>query len=1252
MLQEKYLLPTVVYLFLIPNVYAEVPYLYDDGGFHYIDTDDRFPMTATAGNGSGYVYPYVLGVSDGSTVEFNGRNFLISTSGNLNSAIVVGGKGKTSSLTITGQVGGEAKIKSDSSAIILSSGSYGQDNKLFLDNVNITQEHIYSKNDAAIATYNGGGSSGSQTINIKNSIINFGRGIVANNAIVDLFNVVINASAGIGIIISQSDAKLKAEDIDITSMLSAIAGTAIGSGDAATFGYIDVINSKLTTLGNNASALELSAFTYPGNPPLSGPWIRDRVSLTDVNINTQGASSYGINMSNMNGSAKELNITTMGRSSFGVFISNNAALEMDSATINTDGTSAYAIYSYLSPRNDSSNLFGSVTANAKNAIIETHGIAAHGIVSNGYNINNGSYTAKVALNSSQLSTNGDSSYAIYSLNGGNTDVINSSLLTKGNGAYVAYAHGDAPTGATKISITDSKIGSSGVNSSLMLANQGGEISAEGVDGFSYGASAYALYSNTEQSKIHVKNSRLSTYGDKSGVFLGVNGSTFDASGLTANTFGNQSAGLVFTGQKTITTIDDMKFYGDYTNLASIYDSTFNLEQGIGIDIYGGDHTNILLNNTSVLSGSSLPRNERLSVVVSAQAVNLNENKLYNQSKDVRLNLTNKSLLDGSVYIKDSSYVEGLYFDDSKLIGNISLSPASILNNVILNNNSSWSGSALTVDKGNSISHVMIDNSSSWLISGGDSRVGDVVNNGKIIFAKPNTVLSHQNLTIDGDYTGGGYIVMNGFLRSDNSDSVVDSIKINGNVLGEPTHVKFLAADDLGMATKGNGINVIQAMQASTPTSFIQEGVISAGAYDYTLIAHNQEGVFTGNWYLTSEKNPTINPPNPEKPTDPVEPDKPVDPSIPVLPPKPEVVPPGPIIPPKPIDPPDPEIPHEPEPVKPSVSQNYRPVVVAASVVPSLANGVVLASLGSYQDRIAGSDKITDLNGTWIRTYGNENSIKHIKKGDMASRSRKFKKDGANYFRHISGLQIGQELSQLYARNGIHHIGLYFSQALAKADVDGIYTGDSKAGSVNMNSTSLGGYWTYQKDNGVYFDTQIQTSILTNIDACSSTNEHLHTHGWSGDFSLEAGYKNNLSSKFFLEPQLQTIFQHTEISEALSKNANLKVSYETANIIYNRLGVRIGAYVDDKSDTVFYSRLNYWNTMNGHSNAIYTNANGNKKTQTKLGSELGGDWYQAGIGLNSMLSHKTALYASLDYEQQVGSNSGHGVSGVAGIKIEW
>lgn len=1238
-INERYFISTILIFLSVPHAFASVPYLYDDGSIYHIETDNYPAMDEQADNGVGYPFPYVMGISNGSFVNFIGSDFLITTSGQLNSAIFLGGKGNSSLLSIKGLQDKPAHIKSDGSAIVISNSSYGQNNKLILDSVNISQGTVYSNSDAAISTYDGGGNSGIQFIDIKNSIINFSRGIVATNSIVDLFNVVINASSGIGVIINQSEAKLKADKVNITSMLSAIVGTATGVGDNATFGRIDISNSKLVTLGNNAPGISLSAYTYPGNPPASGPWIRDRFTLMDVNIQTKGAGSYGINMSNMNGAAKNASINTAGRSSFGVFINNNAKLEMDSPIITTDGDNSYGIYSFLTPKGDSKNLYGDVAVAASNAKIFTHGFSSYGVVINGYNINNGANVANVALDSSSISTSGDLSHIVYSLNGGAFDGRNLTLSTQGNGSYVAYAYGIAPTGSTQINLSDSKIETKGINSSLLLVNQGGNLVAESIDGKTYGNEAYGLYSNSERSVIHIKNSVLSTFGEKSGVFLGMNGGSLYASGLIANSNGDQAAGLIFSGSSNITTSDETKKYSDYTNYARVRDSTFNLKQGSGINIYGGDHTDIELNNSHFFSGTNLPDSERYSVIISALPISLNGNLNYNQAQDVKLNIKNSSSLNGSILVKDESYVENITLDHSQLIGDVFLYDASQLNEFTLKNNSDWTGSAKTEQSEHSISRLTIDDSSSWLISGGDSKVNELVNLGEIKFSKPTDTLSNQNLTVDGNYTGGGVLVMNGFLRSDNSDSIVDSFKIRGDVLGEPTRVKFLAADDLGMATKGDGIQIIQAMQASNPTNFIQDGKISAGAYDYTLVAHDQSGDFKGSWYLTSQKNPVVIPPDPDKPTNPIGPSKPLDPSKPVLPPPPV----------KPLDPKEPEIPILP---KPPVAQNFRPLVVAASIVPSLANSVALTSLGNYQDRVAGTDKSKIANGAWGRIYNSEMDVRHHYGNDMSSRSLNFAKNGANYSRHVAGLQIGQELGQLHSQDGSHHFGVSFGENRTKANVDGIYSGDSQAGKVRVNNTSFGGYWTYLLNNGLYIDTQLQADFLSNIDISTSEGQHLHTHGWASDISLEAGYKLLLNKNFFIESQLQTIFQHADINSISSKNSNLRIDYEVTNVIYNRFGIRAGIYIDNDSDTVVYSRFNYWNTENNHTSTYYSNYKGKKQSRVKLHSELGGDWYQTGIGVSHMFDKNSALYASFDYEQRLKSNSGHGVSGIAGVKIEW
>ncbi|MEX1398315.1 autotransporter outer membrane beta-barrel domain-containing protein [Escherichia coli] len=130
----------------------------------------------------------------------------------------------------------------------------------------------------------------------------------------------------------------------------------------------------------------------------------------------------------------------------------------------------------------------------------------------------------------------------------------------------------------------------------------------------------------------------------------------------------------------------------------------------------------------------------------------------------------------------------------------------------------------------------------------------------------------DTLTVNGDYTGGGTLLLDSELNGD--DSVSDQLVMNGNTAGNTT-VVVNSITGIGEPTS-TGIKVVDF--AADPTQFQNNaqfslagsGYVNMGAYDYTLVEDNND------WYLRSEAVTPPSPPDPD-PNPPPDPDPTPDP---------------------------------------------------------------------------------------------------------------------------------------------------------------------------------------------------------------------------------------------------------------------------------------------------------------------------------------------------------------------------------------
>ncbi len=226
----------------------------------------------------------------------------------------------------------------------------------------------------------------------------------------------------------------------------------------------------------------------------------------------------------------------------------------------------------------------------------------------------------------------------------------------------------------------------------------------------------------------------------------------------------------------------------------------------------------------------------------------------------------------------------------------------------------------------------------------------------------------------------------------------------------------------------------------------------------------------------------VDPAPPVEPTDPAPAPIPAPPSAPAL--EPPAAPPTPPIEaptlPIPVSPPPAATPGNPNPVPPPPVQPapptpgatpviaeviplYRIEVPTYSVVPPIAHHLALSTLGTFHER-RGEQALLHGAGylptTWARIFGQDAEMKWD-----GTVSPSF--DGT-----LFGFQAGQDLFGWESGNDHHdRVGLFVGHARMDGDVKGQALGwnDLLVGQIDLDGTSVGGYWTHIGPNGWYLD---------------------------------------------------------------------------------------------------------------------------------------------------------------------------------------
>lgn len=468
------------------------------------------------------------------------------------------------------------------------------------------------------------------------------------------------------------------------------------------------------------------------------------------------------------------------------------------------------------------------------------------------------------------------------------------------------------------------------------------------------------------------------------------------------------------------------------------------------------------------------------------------------------------------------------------------------------------------------------------------------------------------LTINGNYTGDNGLLA---LRTELSDdySLTDKLIVKGDTAGT-TRVSVTNAGGGGAQTV-EGIRIVEVEGASDGT-FVKEGRIVAGGYDYNIVKNNNQ-----NWHLTSEAIP-----------DPLPPEDP-EPAIPEKPEQPDPVPAA------------PEKPEQPAPQSPVVSgpHQYRPETGSYLANALAANTLFTTRLHDrlgetqYTDVLTGEKKVTSL---WMRHVGGHNRFKDSS-GQISTQSNRYV------------MQLGGDIAQ-WSTDGLDrwHLGLMAGYANSKSHSHSSLTGYSSRGEISGYSAGLYGTW-YANDvekTGAYVDSWILYNWFDNtVSGQGLASEKYDSDGITA--SVETGYTWKLAdlsarNALYIQPQAQFTWMDVQADTHTEKN---------------------GTRVDDKTDGNLQTRLGVRAYMQGH-NAIddgkartfqpFVEANWIHNTQNyrvqmdDIRNDVNGtrNIGEVKVGVEGQLSPRLQLWGNV--AQQVGDNGYSDTQGMLGLKYSF
>jgi outer membrane autotransporter protein len=528
-----------------------------------------------------------------------------------------------------------------------------------------------------------------------------------------------------------------------------------------------------------------------------------------------------------------------------------------------------------------------------------------------------------------------------------------------------------------------------------------------------------------------------------------------------------------------------------------------------------------------------------------------------------------------------------------------------------------------------------------------SQFANVVNAGTIALTDGSS--ASDSLRINGNYTGiGGLLLLDTALGDDTSLS--DRLVISGGSAAGTTHIGIVNLDGTGAQTVQDGIMVVEAINGANAASgaFTLNGRVAAGAYEYFLFKGGVTSGTTENFYLrstlvvpvedpsvpTPEIIPTTDPvPIPELPTPEVAEPDPDDPETVVTVPQvvtPEIV----IMPPtEGMTPPTtgatPVLPVDGQPVP-----LLRLEVPTYAAVPPVAQYLALSSLGTFHER-RGEQTLLDNTGalpaTWGRVFGQSIDAKWSGTVDPGF-------DGS-----LFGFQAGQDLVG-WGDAGGHRdrIGLFVGHAHASGDVTGQAVGwnNLDVGDIDVDATSLGGYWTHIGPSGWYLDAVFMGTWFDG-NAASNGGTSIGIDGTGLTASLEGGYPIALSESWTLEPQAQLVWQSLSLDS--QTDAFSDVRFDSDDTVTGRLGLRLEGNLQDSALRP-YMKIDLWHAFDSDQRIGF----GGDPVVTRVG----GTALEIGGGVVAKLGETTSVYATAGYTTNLGGERTHVLEGNIGLRINW
>ena len=244
------------------------------------------------------------------------------------------------------------------------------------------------------------------------------------------------------------------------------------------------------------------------------------------------------------------------------------------------------------------------------------------------------------------------------------------------------------------------------------------------------------------------------------------------------------------------------------------------------------------------------------------------------------------------------------------------------------------------------------------------------------------------------------------------------------------------------------------------------------------------------------------------------------------------------------------------------------------------------------------DSSADANGVWARVYNG-----------------KAKFGNQNITNKYTAFQFGYD-HQVAA-------GTWLGGALSWTDGNN----DFAVGGGDSSLLAFTGYGSKLWDNGMFLDVTGKVGRMKNeFDislASGKSSASYHTNAVS--VSAEAGWRlYPMQNSFYVEPQVELMYGHV-FGVDYSTSTGVNVEQDSADTLIGRAGVVLGLKCPDNRGNA-YLRASVLHDWKGDADFTFSKTAGAART---ISEELGGTWYEYGIGANFNVTKQVHLYADVE-----------------------